>query len=182
MTVNAGGIYGLNQIANPQVNALGIGYQNDATAQNPVGGIIRRHNALYRYVKYTTGTGTVAASAGAPAYVKTFTPSGTSTAVPVFTVTADQSDSCMGLQPVGVFTTLDVTPTDAYFIWIQVGGRHPLCLVAGAVAGDVLIGNATDNIFAKISDGSALTNVVVGRVCGASTSGASPTLLMNMDW
>lgn len=180
MTVNAGGIYGLNQIASPQVHSLGIGYQNDSTPVNPIGGIIRRHNALYRYVKLDASD--VAPSAGAPAYATVFTPSGTLTAVPVFTVSADQSDSCMGLQPVGVFTTLDVTPTNGYYIWIQIGGRHPACLVAGAVAGDVLIGSATDNVFAKISDGSALTNVVVGRVCGTSASGASPTLLMNMDW
>ncbi len=181
MTTNPGSINGLNQIANPQVNSLGLSYQNDATAQNPVGGMIRRHNGLFRYVKFSAGTGTITPSAGAPAYAKTFTPDGSSTAAPVFTVTADQSDSVAGLQPVGVFLTQSVTLTDGYYCWIQVGGRGST-LSTGAVAGQLIIGSSTDNIFALISDGSTVSNMPVGRICGASASGLSPTILFNMDW
>lgn len=181
MTTNPGSINGLNQIANPQIESLGLSYQNDQTAKNPIGGMIRRHNGLFRYVKFSTGTGTITPVAGAPAYAKAFTPDGSSTAVPVFTVTADQSDSVAGLQPVGVFLTQSVTLTDAYFCWIQVGGRGST-VAPGAVAGSVIIGSSTDNTFAIISDGSTISNIPLGRVCGTSSGGLSPTILMNMDW
>ncbi len=181
MTTFAGGIYGLNQIANPQVAAGGAHLQADATAKNPIGGLIRRNGQLLRYVKFSAGTGTVVPLAGAPAYAKAFTPGATATAIPVFTVTADQSDSVMGLQPVGVFMEFTTAPADTNYIWIIVGGKAN-CLSLGAIAGDVLIGSASDNQFAKIGDGSALTNVVVARVCGTSSGGLSPSLLMAMDW
>lgn len=181
MTAFPGGLYGLNQIANPEVHSLGVAYQNDSVAKNPIGGMIRRDNTLLRYVKFSAGTGVVVPVAGAPAYAKVFTPAGTATAVPVFTVTADQSDSVMGLQPVGVFLALSAVPTDGYYIWIAVGGKANT-QSPGNVAGSVLIGSSTDNQFAIIADGSAITNVVVGRVCGTSTAGLAPTLLFNMDW
>jgi hypothetical protein len=181
MTTFPGSINGLNQIANPEVHASGLSFQNDATARNPVGGMIRRHDGLYRYVKFSTGTGTVTPSAGAPAYAKVFTPDGSATAVPVFTVTADQSDSVAGLQPVGVFLTQSVVLTDGNYCWIQVAGRGST-LAIGGVAGNVIIGSSTDNQFAIIADGSSITNVPVGRVCGASSGGLSPTILFNMDW
>ncbi len=181
MTTFPGAVNGNNQIAQPQVDSRGAAYQNDATPQNPIGGMCRRNNALLRYVKFSAGTGTVTPLAGAPAYAKVFTPEATATATPAFTVTADQSDSVMGLQPVGRFLDFTTAPTDGYYIWIQVGGKGS-CLVVGAVAGDVLIGSASDNTFAKITDGSTISNVPVGRVCGASTAGSSPALLFNMDW
>lgn len=181
MTTNPGSINGLNQISNPQIESLGLSYQNDAVAKNPVGGMIRRHNGLFRYVQLSTGTGVVAPVAGAPAYAKTFTPDGSSTAVPVFTVTPDQSDSVAGLQPVGVFLTQSVTLTTLYYCWIQVAGRGST-VAPGAVGGSVIIGSSTDNTFAIIADGSAITNIPVGRVCGASSGGLSPTILFNMDW
>ena len=181
MTTNPGSINGLNQIANPQVHASGLSFQNDSTAQNPVGGMIRRHNGLFRYVKHSAGTGTVTPVAGAPAYAKVFTPDGSSTAVPVFTVTADQTDSVAGLQPVGVYLTQSVVLTDGYYCWIQVGGRGST-LSTGAVAGQIIIGSSVDNIFALISDGSTINQIPIGRICGASASGLSPTILFNMDW
>lgn len=181
MTAYPGGIYGLNQISNPQVEYAGAHTQNDSVAKNPIGGMIRRNGQLLRYVKHSVGSGTVTPVAGAPAYAKTFTPSATATAVPVFTVTADQSDSVMGLQPVGVYMEFTTAPTDGYYIWIIVGGKAN-ALVLGAVAGDIAIGSVTDNQFVKISDSGTQTNVAMGRVCGNSSSGLSPTLLMNMDW
>lgn len=181
MTAFPGGIYGLNQIATPQVESLGASYQNDATPKNPVGGMIRRDNTLLRYVKFSKGTGTVTPVAGAPAYAKTFTPAGSASAVPEFTVTPDQTDSVAGLQPVGVFLTQSVTLTDGYYIWIAVGGRVNT-VAPGGVPGSVIIGSSADNTFAIIADGSAITNIPVGRVCAASSGGLSPTILMNMDW
>lgn len=181
MTTFPGGDYGLNQIANPQVDSRGAAFQNDLTPTNIIGGMCRRNNALLRYVRHRAGTGTVTPSAGAPAYAKTLTPEATATAVPVFDVTADQSDSVMGLLPAGRYLSFTTAPTDAYYIWIQVGGRGD-CLAPGAVAGDKLIGSATDNQFDKIAGSGTQTYPIVGVVCGASAGGLSPAILMNMDW
>lgn len=181
MTTFPGGLYGLNQIANPEVNSLGAAFQNDAVAKNPIGGMIRRDNALLRYVKFSAGTVVTVPVPGAPAYAKVFTPTGTATAVPVFTVTAYHTDSVMGLQPVGVFLGFTTAPTDGNYIWIAVAGKINT-QSPGNIAGSVLIGSATDNQFAIIADGSTLTNIPVGRVCGTSAAGLAPAMLMNMDW
>lgn len=178
---NPGGIYGQNQLAQPQINSLGPQFQNDSAPQNPIGGMIRWNNQLLRYVKHAAGTGAVTPAAGAPAYAKVLTPGATATAVPVVTVTADQTDSVMGLKALGTYMQFTTAPTDGYYIWIIVAGVAN-CKVAGAIAGDKLIGSATDNQFDIIAAGSAQTYPLLGTVCGASSGGLSPTMLQDMDW
>lgn len=181
MGVNPGGIQGVNQLAQPQVHPSGPAFNNDATAVNPIGGKMRYNNQIWRYVQHNAGSGTVTPSAGAPAYAKTLTPAGTSTAVPSFTVTADQTDSVAGLMAVGVYGQFTTAPTTLYYTWIQIGGVAN-ALAPGAVAGDKLIGSATDNQFDKIAGSGTQTYPLMGVVCGTSASGLSPTLLTNMDW
>jgi hypothetical protein len=179
MTTFPGSINGLNQIANPEVHASGPSFQNDATQRNPLGGMIRRHDSLYRYVRFSLDA--TVPVAGAPAYAKLITPDGSATAIPTFTVSAHQAASVAGLQPVGVFLTQSVTLTDGNYCWIQVAGRGQT-VAPGAVGGSIIIGSSVDNTFALISDGSTINQIPVGRVCGASSGGLSPTILFNMDW
>lgn len=177
-----GGIYGENQLGQPQINSAGAQSQNDATALNPIGGKCRVNNQILRYVKHSVGSGSVTPSAGAPAYAKVLTPLATATAVPVLTVTPDQTDSVMGLQPIGVYMQFTTAPTDGYYIWIIVGGVGNL-LAPGAVAGDKLIGSSTDNQFDKIAGSGTQTYPLVGTVYGTSSGGLSPTFLSpGMDW
>jgi hypothetical protein len=181
MATYPGGIFGNDFVAQPQIHPSGPQFNNDATAVNPIGGRIRWNNLIWRYVKHSAGTGTVTPLAGAPAYPKVLTPAATSTAVPVFTVTADQSDGVGNKQAVGVYGQFTTAPTDGYYTWIVCGGV-PQALVAGAVAGDTVIASATDNQFDRIASGSNVTQVPQGTVMGSSSSGLSPVLLMGMDW
>lgn len=182
MTTFPGGIFGNNMIAQPEIDARGPEYQNDATARNPIGGKIRWNNKILRYVRFDNGTGNVTPSAGGPAWGKTITPAATATAQPIFTVTADQTDSVFGQTPVGAFLQFTTAPTDLYYIWIGIGGIHQ-CLVPAAVEEDMVIGSSTDNQFGRIAAGSNLTRPMVGiRMEGSSSSGLSPVLLTNMDW
>lgn len=183
MTAFPGGVFGNNQIAIPQVDTRGPQYNNDATAKNPIGGRIRWNNQIWRYVKHNAGTGTVTPVVGGPAWGKTITPAATATVVPVFTVTPDQTDSVFGRTPVGVYQCASGSePTTNYFTWIAVGGIVN-CVVPGAIEEDAVVGSATDGQFAKVTAGTAVTYTQVGlRMEGASSSGLSPVLLMNMDW
>lgn len=178
MATTANGVYGAVGII--QLTTGDPATVNDSAAKMPIGAKFYWNGALYRYVKHSTGTGAVAATTGAPAYAKTLTPAATATVAPVFTVTPDASDSVIGAMPVGAYLG---APTNAYFCCIQIGGRANV-LVAGAVEGDMLIGHAsTDSLFSKISEGSNLTNVCVGKVMeGTSTASLSPAWLMNMEF
>ena len=178
---NPGGIYGNNMISQPQIVSTGPQFQSDASAVNPIGGKVRWNNAILRYVKHNTGTSAVTPLAGAPAYVKTLTPAATATAVPVFTVTADQSDSVIGVTPVGVFMQFTTAPATNTYIWIQIGGVAN-CIVAGAVTGEKVIGSTSDLQFDRISDIGTSTYTTVGKVAGSSSATLSPVLLQGMDW
>lgn len=181
MTTYPGSINGNNQSAQPQIHPSGPAFNNDLTPQNPIGGKILWNNQVWRYVRHKAGTGTVTPVSGGPAYAKTLTPGATATAVPVFDVTADQSDSVGGLQPVGVYGPFTTAPTADYYIWIAVGGVIN-CVVTGAVAGEKVIGSATDNTFDRISGVGTQTYPLVGTSMGASSGGLSPVLLRGMDW
>lgn len=183
MTTFAGGIYGENQLAQPQVHASGPQYNNDLNPVNPIGGKMRWNNQVWRYVRHNAGTGVVTPVNGGPAWGKSIIPAATATAVPVFTVTPDQTDSLFSHTPVGVYQcAVGSEPTTLYYTWIAVGGVIN-CLVPGGVEADMIIGSTTDSQFGRIAEGSNLTETQVGiRMEGASSSGLSPVLLMNMDW
>jgi len=177
MTAYAGGVYG--EVTTLELPASGPAAVNHSTAKMPIGAKFRWNGAVYRYVKHSTGTGAIAAVIGAAAYPKALTPAASATAVPVFTVTPDASDSVLGKLPVGVYLGV---PTDTYFCCIQIGGKAT-CKIPGAVEGDVLVGGTADAAFEKISEGSNLTQIPVGKVMeGASSSSLSSAMLMNMDW
>ncbi len=155
----------------------------DAVAQNPIGSTILWNGAIYRYVKFAKGTGTVSSAVGGPAWPTAITAAATATAQPIFTVTADQTDSIMGQTPVGVFGAIIVAATyDLYYTYVQVGGIAQ-CVVPGSIEEDMIIGSTSDNQFAKIAAGSNLTRPMVGvRLEGASSAGLSPVLLCNMNF
>lgn len=179
MTTFAGGIFG--DIAMPQIESRGPQYQNDATPKNPIGAKCRWNNTILRYVQHHQGVGVVVPVVGGPAWGRTITPAATAAAVPVFQVTPDQTDSVFGNTPVGVYIHL-VTLTNLFFTWVQVGGIAQ-CVVPGSIEEDTIIGSTTDNQFAAIAAGAAITRTQVGiRQEGASAAGLSPVLLMNMDW
>lgn len=172
-----GGIFG--EISNtPEISTGNPATVNDATAKMPIGATFRHNGKKYRYVRFNNGTGNVAPVAGGPAWPHTITVP-TSLVGPVFTVTADQTDSIMERSAVGAFLGV---PTDGNYCCIQIGGIAQ-CVVPGGVEGDMVIGSATDNQFDRIAAGSNLTRPLMGiRMEGASASGLSPVLLMNMDW
>ena len=183
MPAYPGGIFGNDQIALPQIDTRGPQYQSDATAKNPIGGKIRYNNVIWRYVKHDKGTGDVTPVKGGPAFGKTVTPAATATAQPVFTVTPDQTDSVFGQTPVGAYQCESGSePADDTYTWIAIGGIVNL-VVPAAVEEDTIIGSGTDGQFGRIAAGSNVTRTQVGvRQEGASSSGLSPVLLMNMDW
>lgn len=180
---NPGGVFGNNQIAIPQIDTRGPQYNNDLVAKNPIGGKIRWNNQVWRYVRHDQGSGTVVPVLGGPAWGKTITPAATATAVPVFKVTPDQTDSVFGRTPVGVYQcAVGSEPTHAYYTWIAIGGIVN-CVVPGSVEEDSIVGSTTDGQFAAVAAGTAPTYTAVGlRMEGASSAGLSPVLLMNMDW
>lgn len=183
MAALPGGIYGANMIAQPQIDTRGPQYNNDATPKNPIGGRTVWNNQIWRYVQHNQGTGTVVPLLGGPAWAKTFTPLATATAVPAVVTTPDQTDSLFEYTPIGSYQcAVGSEPTHLYYTWILVGGLGNL-LVVGGVEGDMVTGSGTDNQFARIAAGSALTRTQVGtRMEGASASGLSPVLLTGMDW
>lgn len=177
MAAFPGGVFG--RLSTQEVHRDGPASQNDATAKMPIGAVLLWNGNLYRYVRFDNGTGNVASAAGYPAWPVAVTPAATATALPVFTVTADQTDSVLGATPVGVF--LGVV-TDGNYCFIQIGGRA-LCMVPGGIEEDMIIGSTTDGQFGHIAAGSNLTRPMVGiRLEGASASGLSPVWLTNLGW
>lgn len=188
MPAYPGGIFGIsNTNSVPGTGAGGTATTPfsalDATAQNPIGSTIYWNGAFYRYVKFSKGTGTVSSVVGGPAWATAITASATNTVLPVFTVTADQTDSIFGNTPVGVFGAIIAGATyDTYFTYIQIGGVAQ-CVVPGSVEEDTIIGSTTDGQFAAIAAGSNITRTQVGlRMEGASSAGLSPVMLMNMQF
>lgn len=175
-----GGLFG--GTLTPTVPTSGPSAVLDSTPQMPIGCTFLWNGNVYRYVKFDGGTGSVATAIGAPAWPVAITLA-TSTTQPVFTVTADQTDSIMGQTPCGVFlAVINGTTYDNYYICIQVGGKA-LCYVPAGVEEDAVIGSSTDGQFGRIAAGSNITRTQVGiRLEGASASTLSPVWLMNMDF
>lgn len=174
--LDPGGIFGY--ISTPDLPSGGPALSNDLAARMPIGAKFIWNGAGYRYVKHSTGTGTVTPVVGSPAYAKVLTPGATTTALPVVTVTADQSDSVMGLTCVGVYISV---PTNAYYCCVQCTGKGSVYAPADPPAGNKVFGSATDGRF-DTSLATTSTYLPQGIVCGTSASSLWPTLLMNMDW
>lgn len=180
MPAYPGGLFG--GTLTPTVPTGGPSTVLDATAKMPIGSTFLWNGGVFRYVKYSKGTGSVATVVGGPAWPTVITPAATATAQPVFTVTPDQTDSIMGNTPCGVFLAIIATTSDTYFVCIQVGGKA-LCIVPAAIEEDTIVGSTTDGQFGRIAAGSNITRTQVGiRLEGASSSGLSPVWLMNMDY
>lgn len=151
-------------------------YANDASAKNVPGMVIRRNGKLYRYVQFDDGAA-VAAVAGGVAYWKTLTP-----ASGIFIVTSDESGGAAGVN--GVAGILGTIVTDQYFTWIQIGGPATCLVASGTVAGDRMVGSATDLTFDPIHAGAAASNNIYGVALDnrESTGGTATILLQNLFW
>lgn len=179
--LNPGTLWGAE--GKPTISPQGWFNQVDTVATNPVGMKVRWGSIALRYVLMDPTS--VNPVSGGPVYATTFTPSGTSSAVPVLTVTpdSDQSGANMGLQVMGVVGPFTYTvPTVKYYTWIQIAGVANVVSTGVTATSNILIGSSTDGQFAIIADGSNLTNIPAARVAGSSASGLIPALLMNMDW
>lgn len=153
----------------------------DATAQNPVGALIKFSDNVYRYVKSVTGAGAVATAAAGMSYWKTLTLGG---ATPAYTVTSDVSDS---LAPVnggaGIYKGVVTT---AYFTWVACGGSHLVQCAASVVTSDKLYGHATtDLILTRNAVATAcpdLTYAIALESVSATVANQATSLLTNMIW
>lgn len=155
--------------------------QLDSEAKNPVGVLTRYKGNVYRYVLLDTGAGPVATLAGAPAYWHDLDPENGK-----FEVTSDATSAIDGKGNnvvAGVFLT--DSQTDAYYIWIQVGGINPACLVGASTAvGDLQFGGS-DSIFVRIAQGSAATDEPFASALmaiDAVTTGFAGCVILNCDW
>lgn len=169
------GLFTFGNLETVEIPQAGPQAANDATAKCPIGVLLRYKGNLYRYVKFDNGAA-VAAVVGGVAYWKTLTPT-----TGVFTVTSDETDSVAGIN--GVAGVLGCVVTDLYYTWIQVGGIVSAKVAASTVAGDKMIGNATDLTFNRIAVGGAVTDVVFGVAHGAlnTTTGLATVLLQDMQ-
>jgi hypothetical protein len=159
------------------VDPRGISYQSDTVAKNPVGCVTRLNGNLYRYVLFSTGTGTVASVAGAPCYLKAIAPT-----TEVFTVTSDWSDSFKVFAGV----LLAAAITTATYTWIQIGGVIPIVVNDDTtVKGDRVVAY-NDATFTKLAQGTAPFYTTWGALLedrSATTSGKANALLYpKMVW
>lgn len=167
-------LYGPNQVAEfPQAGPQAA---NDSVALNVPGRVIQYAGKKYRYVQFDNGSGNVAAVVGGVVYWKTLTPE-----TGVFVVTTDETDSLGGINAVA--GVIGAVVTDQYYTWIQVGGIAEPLVNASTVAGDKMIGYATDKLFNRIAAGGAVTDVVFGVALDAyDTAGTARVLLQNLEW
>lgn len=155
---------------------------NDATAQNPLGALIKWGDNVYRYCQYNSGSGTVASAAAGVCHWKTLTIVAGPVTTPVYTVTGDQTDAIATLFSVagiakGVVTTL-------YYSWFGVGGMHSCSVAASTTVGDTMIGSVTDLTFQRIASGvgSATSAGIYGSAYSAVAATVSNVLLQNLIW
>ena len=165
-----------------EVHNLGPAYQNDATARNVLGTVIRYDGAYWRYVKFDNGSGNVASAAYGVAHWKTLTMPASGLTDGVFTVTSDQTDALAGLNSVaGIFGGV---VTDLYYTFIQISGKVTALVANSTVAGDACIGSATDLYFGRIAANGTVTNVIYGIALSTknTTTGTSTVLLQSLLW
>jgi hypothetical protein len=169
-------LQGLNQVV--EFPSSGPAYADDSAAKNVPGMLIRHGGKVYRYVKFDSGTGTVASVAGGVVHWKTLTP-----ASGVFTVTSDYTDAIGGINTVAGVTERAAI-TDLYWTWIAVGGRVNALCAASTVAGDKCIGSSTDNTFGRVAAGTDNSDIVwaVALETVDPTLGDADVLLQNLAW
>jgi len=169
-------IQGLNQVV--EFPSSGPQAANDATAKNVPGILIRYGGKIYRYVKFTTGTGTVASVVGGVVHWSVLTP-----ASGVYTCSSDYTDALLQNNGVAGITER-AGITNNYWTFIAVGGRVNCQVAASTVAGDKCIGGTTDNTFTRIAKGSNNTDIVFGIAMETRdpTAGDADVLLQNLDW
>lgn len=170
-------LYGPNRVVEtPNEVAGGLPAANDATAKNVLGTIVEYKGNKWMYVKFDNGTGNVAAVAHGVAYWKSLDP-----LTETFTVTSDETDSHAGLN--GVAGIFGCAITDGYYGWIQISGVATCLVAASTVAGDRMIGYATDLTFNRIATGGAATDNIYGVAINAiDSNGTSEVLLQSLDW
>ena len=157
--------FGNAEIVELPVNDARPDTANDASQKAPLGTLYRYKGNLFRYVKFDSGSGTVAALQYGVAHWKTLDPS-----VGSFTVTSDQTDAIGGINTVAGI--LGAVVTTAYYTWIQVGGYATVLCAASMVAGDVGIGYATDLQLNRIAAGASITSCLFGIATGTRNNSA----------
>lgn len=99
---------------------------------------------VYRLVKFDNGAGNVASVAGGVAHWKDRD---------AFVVSSDQSDAVAGIN--GVAGAFLGVITDAYYCFVQIGGKQAVKVAVSTAAGDSMIGSATDQTLARMPNANA---------------------------
>ena len=172
----ADGLYAFGSLETVEIPSSGPGAANDAVAKAPVGILYRHQGNTYRYVQHNPGTA-VATAAGGVAYWRTLSPT-----AGTFVVSSDESDTIAGIN--GVAGVYGGVVTALYYTWIQVAGVVAALVVNSTVAGDKMIGYATDLNFNRIAAGGNVTDQVFGIALSTknTTTGTSLVLLQNLNW
>lgn len=162
-----------------EMHASGPGYTNHSEPKNVPGIVITREGVKWRYVKVDRGSGSVAPLAGGVVYWKSLDPS-----TGDFTVTPDETDTIAGINGVAGVLDQAAVPDDDYWTFIKVGSVVAALVANSTVAGDKMIGYATDQNFNRIAAGSNLTDKQFGTAISAknTTTGLANVLLQNLDW
>lgn len=126
---------------------------NEPTLQFPgqLGAVVEDNGAVYRLCQFDNGAGNVASVAGGVVKWKTRASS---------IVTSDATDEEAGINSVAG-ATLGVV-TDQYYCYVQIGGLQTCLVAAATAAGDVMVGGAVDNTFARTAEGTAPVGIPYG--------------------
>lgn len=167
-------LYGPNQPV--ELPANGPAVANDKDPKNIPGMVIRYAGKLYRYVQFDDGAAVTAVAAGVVYWLTLTVGSG------IFIVTSDESAGLAGVN--GVAGILGCVVTDQYYTWIGVGGPHTAKVASGTIAGDRMVGSATDLTFDLVHAGNSQPNNIWGIALDAreSTFGTATILLQNLNW
>lgn len=143
----------------------------DSTARDTVGSLRIENDIIYKYVKFTNTTATVAVVAGDPvAYKATY-----AAGIAVHTVVSDMTDA--DAQPIhagNMMGTCAGTLATSFYCWIQISGA---CVVPTAIAGTPVIGSGvmmstTDKTLTLV------TGVINPTGVSTSTTAANNTVIL----
>lgn len=147
----------------------------DTTARDVVGSLRWENDKLYKYVKFTNTTATVAVVAGDPvAYKATY-----AAGISVHTVVSDMTDA--DAQPVFagcVCGTVAGVLATSYYCWVQLTGA---CVIPTAIAGTPVIGSGvmmstTDKTLTLV------TGVINPVAVSTSTTAANNTVILRASY
>jgi hypothetical protein len=131
-----------------------------------LGMVVEQDSKCYRLVKFNNGTGNVAAIVGGAAHWKDRDS---------FEVTSDQSDAQASLNSIaGAFISI---PTDAYYCFLQMGGKQAVVTDTTCSAGAALIGTTTDLTLVATT-----TNTKGDQLVYAVSYGTNSTTSANAFW